>query len=79
MALLAIKFTEETFPKIVKAFPIVKTRWDNDDIYREYFTADNYFVIDTEFKHLWRVLTLEHFEDVYEMSADEINEEFVEI
>ena len=78
MALYAIRFTEETFPKIVKAYPFVKDRW-TEAVTREYFTPDNFFVIDTEFKHLWRILTLEHFEDVYEMSADEIGEEFTEI
>lgn len=78
MALLAIRFTEETLPKILKYFPFVKDRWD-EPILREYLTPENYFVIDTEFKQLWRILTLEHFEDVYEMSTTEIGEEFVEI
>jgi len=78
MALYAVKFTERSYPMIVKAFPMVKDRWD-EEFLQQHFAENNYFVIDTEFKHLWRILTTEHFEDVYEMSVDEIGDQFTEI
>lgn len=78
MALLAVKFTERSLPVILSKFPFVKDRWD-EELLRQYLAEDNYFVIDTEFRHLWRILTVEHFEDVYEMSVDEIGDQFIEI
>jgi len=78
MALYAVKFTERSLPMILKAYPFVKDRW-TEEILNEYLAEDNYFVIDTEFKQLWRILTVEHFEDVYEMSVDEIGDQFTEI
>ena len=78
MALLAVKFTERSLPVILSKFPFVKDRWD-EELLRQYLAEDNYFVIDTEFRHLWRILTVEHFEDVYEMSVDEIGDQFTEI
>lgn len=78
MALLAVKFTERSLPVILSKFPFVKDRWD-EELLKQYLAEDNYFVIDTEFRHLWRILTVEHFEDVYEMSVDEIGDQFIEI
>lgn len=78
MALLAVKFTERSLPLILSKFPFVKDRWD-EELLKQYLAEDNYFVIDTEFRHLWRILTVEHFEDVYEMSVDEIGDQFIEI